>query len=243
MYSCLKYILRLAIPEKYFVKYEGEFRALLYPFYKGKICRCNICDAELRIFIKLKSGDLLCPKCGSLGRTRRLYKLLNEYIFKEGPQVLDFSPSRSLYRKLKSKKEICYYPTDFENEFLADYHFDITNIEIGNNFFDVVICYHILEHIEDDQTAIKELYRVLKPGGKLLVQTPFKEGDIYENPLITSTTDRLKHFGQEDHVRVYSPQGLAKRLSRSGFSVKTEKYSPDVELGLSENEIVLIATK
>lgn len=220
-----------------------KFRALLYPFYKGNNCRCNLCGAQLKTFIKLNSGDLLCPKCGALGRTRRLYILLNKSFLIKGHQILDFSPSRSLYRKLKSKKEINYYPTDFENEFLADYHFDITNIEIEDNFFDVITCYHILEHIEDDHNAIEELYRVLKPRGKLLVQTPFKDGDIYENPLITSKADRLKHFGQEDHVRVYSPQGLAKRLSRSGFSVKIEKYSADVELGLSENEIVLIATK
>ena len=38
--------------------------------------------------------------------------------------------------------------------------------------FDLVLCNHVLEHIEDDQVAIKELARVLRPGGIAILQAP-----------------------------------------------------------------------
>ena len=75
-------------------------------------------------------------------------------------KILHFSPARSIYRIFKKMKPIDYYSTDYENEFLADYNFDITNINQDANKFDVIICYHILEYILDDKKAISELYRV-----------------------------------------------------------------------------------
>ena len=68
----------------------------------------------------------------------------------------------------KKEKDIDYFSSDFANNFLADYNIDITNINQESEKFDTIICYHILEHIIDDQKAIAELYRVLKPDGKLL---------------------------------------------------------------------------
>jgi 2-polyprenyl-3-methyl-5-hydroxy-6-metoxy-1,4-benzoquinol methylase len=139
-----------------------------------------------------------------------------------------------------------YITSDYEDEFIADHRFDITNINQKEASFDTIICFHVLEHIPDDRKALQELYRVAKPNANVLIQTPFKEGDIYENLAITSPEDRLKHFGQEDHVRVYSPEGLKTRLTQVGFTVKTLSFCPendDVHFGYSSPEIVLIATK
>ena len=158
----------------------------------------------------------ICPFCGSLSRTRRLWKLLFEDLNIKG-KVLHFSPSRSLYRRLKKIETIDYISTDFENEFLADQKYDITKLEIADNQFDFIICYHILEHIENDGQAMKELFRVLKPGGVAIIQTPFKEGEIYENDKIISPEDRKIHFHQEDHVRIYSVEGLKKSFGKSRF--------------------------
>ena len=112
--------------------------------------------------------------------------------------------------------------------------------------FDTIICYHILEHVADDLKAISELYRVLKPQGTILIQTPFKEGEIYEDYSIVSQKDREQHFGQKDHVRVYSAEGLKKRLKNAGFNVfiKTfNKGKEDFYHGFKSPETVLIATK
>jgi len=98
-------------------------------------------------------------------------------------------------------------------EFDADKHYNITNISESDNSFDLIICYHILEHIEDDHAAMKELYRVLKKGGSCIIQTPFKDGEISEDDKIKTAEDRIKYFGQEDHQRIYSVDGLKERFS------------------------------
>ena len=63
----------------------------------------------------------------------------------------------------------------------------------------------MLEHIIDDIKAMREIYRVLKPGGKAVLQVPinFKNKKSYEDYNITSPRERNQHFGQYDHVRVY----------------------------------------
>jgi len=243
MYQFAKNIVRKIVPQKVLFENEIFFRKLLYPLYKGKNCKCNICNSELKHFEKLDNGNLLCPVCGSLPRSRRLNMLLNDKYLKPGFSVLDFSPSRALFRVLKKRKDILYFPTDFEDEFLADYHFDITKIDAEPEKFDLILCYHILEHIENDSAAMRELFRVLKKQGMALIQTPFKSGEIYEDFSIRSREERLKHFGQDDHVRIYSAEGLQKRLEDAGFSVATKTYGKDDYLGFSENERILVCRK
>ena len=245
MYSRIKKNIKALIPKQFLFKNELLFRSVYGIFFLGKNHQCNLCKHELKSFIKLENHDLLCPFCGSLSRNRRLWKLLNEENQITG-NILHFSPSRSLYRNLKKQNSINYYSTDFEDEFLADYKFDITNIEQESNKFDTIVCYHILEHILDDKKAISELYRVLKPNGTIFIQTPFKDGDIYENHCITLPEERLKHFGQEDHVRVYSINGLKKRLINGNFNVTEKSFTNEMDdffLGLNTSETILIATK
>jgi len=54
--------------------------------------------------------------------------------------------------------------------------YDITDLDIPDDSFDLIICYHILEHVEEDLKAMQELYRVMKKSGVCIIQTPFKEG-------------------------------------------------------------------
>lgn len=231
------------VPQQFLFENEVLLRSLIYPLYRGKNHACNLCKKHLKDFVLVENGNLVCPVCGSLPRTRRLWKLLHEKYLKPEIKILDFSPSRTLYRILKKDKSITYFSTDFENEFLADYRFDITNIDAESESFDLIICYHILEHIDNDQQAMRELFRVLKPDGTCLIQTPFKDGEIYEDFSITTQEDRSKHFGQDDHVRIYSVNGLKERLEKSGFLVDVQTFPKDHFLGLCENEHILFCTK
>ncbi len=247
MYNQLKTVVKTLIPNTFLFKNELFFRYFHGLFYKGKTYTCTICDHQSRKLLETLGSSQQCPFCGSLARTRRLYHLLNTEIGLTG-NVLHFSPARPLYRKIKQHKEITYHSTDFENEFLAEYRYDITQISVENDFFDRIICYHILEHIPDDHKAMRELYRVLKQGGVAIIQTPFKNGKIYENTSITTKIDRLKHFGQEDHVRIYSPEGLAGRLKNAGFEhIDIRNYSQhndlDILHGFEEGETIIIAQK
>lgn len=245
MYNSIKKSLKSIVPKQFLFKNELFLRSFYGVFYLGKKHQCNICEKKLKAFVTLENKDLLCPFCGSLSRNRRLWKILNDDNALNG-NVLHFSPSRNLYRRLKSDQNINYFSSDFENEFLADYKFDITKIPQSDETFDTIICYHILEHITDDQSAMSELYRVLKPNGTIYIQTPFKTGEIYEDNTVTSSKDRLKHFGQEDHVRIYSVEGLTERLKKASFKVEQklfEENEDDFYLGLKSSETVLIAKK
>ncbi|MCQ4142205.1 class I SAM-dependent methyltransferase [Chryseobacterium sp. EO14] len=243
MYNFLKSIIKSFIPQNILVKNEENFRKILKPFYKGENHQCNVCETKLKNFAKLNNGDLICPVCGSISRTRRLYKLLNEEFIVPDIAILDFSPFRILYRKWKKKNNIQYFATDFGTDFIADYRYDITAITCKDETFDLIICYHILEHIVDDKKAMSELYRVLKKNGTVLIQTPFKEGEIYEDYSIVTEKERLKHFGQEDHVRIYSVEGLETRLKETGFNMEIRIFDEDVYLGLQKNETVIICKK
>lgn len=244
MYNSIKKALKASIPKKFLFQNELFFRKFHCLFYIGNKHQCNICSQKLSRFINLNNSDFMCPSCGSLSRNRRLWHILNKQD-KKG-NWLHFSPSRSLYRTLKKDSNINYHSSDFENEFLADYKFNITSIDQPNNKFDVIICYHILEHIEKDSLAMKELYRVLKPDGRIYIQTPFKDGDIYEDDTITTPEAREEHFGQNDHVRIYSVKGLANRLESNGFKVSEKhfhKQESDSFFGYISPETVLIASK
>ena len=243
MYNTLKKKIKALIPEKFLFENELLFRSIYGMFYKGNNHQCNICNKKSKTFINLSNDDLLCPFCGSLSRTRRLFSLIRNNL--KG-NVLHFSPSRSIYRTLKKEKSITYFSTDFENQFLADYKYDITQIKQPKETFDLIICYHVLEHIVDDKKAMSELYRVLKPNGTIYIQTPFKEGDIYEDYSITSPLEREKHFGQNDHVRIYSIDGLTKRLENSGFKttiLNLKEDHTDVFNGFKSPETVITLTK
>jgi SAM-dependent methyltransferase len=244
MYQTFKKIITKVVSRKFIFEQEETLRSWYSIFYAGNKYECNICQKKLRKFITFSNEDSLCPNCGSLKRNRRLWSLLETELLVPNMSILDFSPSRCLYRKLKKMKTINYKSTDLSGDFIADHHFDITNLEITDNSLDLVICYHILEHVNDDIQAIKELFRVMKPGGKALIQTPFKDGNIYEDYSIVSDEERLKHFGQEDHVRIYSVSGLGKRLENCGFLVKIiEDSSTENKYDFDKKEIIILITK
>ena len=242
MYKALKKSVKTIIPDSILFQTEELLRWPIGLFYSGSKHQCPVCKHKLSKFILLDNGEAICPFCGSLPRTRRLWNLLFQ-VLKIKSKVLHFSPSRSLYRRLKKYEAIDYVSTDFENEFLADKKYDITKLEIESDQFDFIICYHILEHIENDVQAMKELFRVLKPGGTILIQTPFKKGEIYENENIKTPEDRKIHFHQEDHVRIYSVNGLKKRLKSVGFFVEVKDFEEDTFYGLKAGENVLFAKK
>ncbi len=224
MYHLAKKIAKTILPKSFLLNNEMLLRKLFSLKNRGNTYRCNVCDTGLKKFIQLDSGDHLCPVCGSRARSRRLYHLLLENQWLRGT-ILHFSPPRILYKKLKQLPEITYFATDYENEFTADYQYDITAIDCEDNTFDTIICYHVLEHISEDLKAMSELYRVLKPEGICLIQTPFKEGAIYEDDTIKTEEGRLEAFGQKDHVRIYSIESLQERLELSGFQVTVLQFT------------------
>ena len=95
-----------------------------------------------------------------------------------------------------------------------------------DNFFDFILCNHVLEHIVDDTKAMKELYRVLKRKGTAILQVPINVGRdrTFEDNNITTKKERIEKFGQYDHVREYGLD-YYKKLESIGFSVEKNNYA------------------
>jgi SAM-dependent methyltransferase len=88
-----------------------------------------------------------------------------------------------------------------------------------------VYCSHVLEHVEDDRRAMAELFRILRPGGWAFLSVPIHGARTIEDPAIALPADRLRAFGQEDHVRIYGNDGaFERRLEHVGFNVRAEAY-------------------
>ncbi len=244
MYEIIKNIIKRILPDRFLKSNEEFFRKLIAYSYKGNRYQCNICEFNLKSFVNMKNGDLLCPSCGSLPRNRRLWDLTKSE-FKD-KVVLHFSPPKSLKQNivnLNSAKE--YITSDFANEFESDYQLDITDIDLPDKCIDMIICFHVLEHVPNDTQAMMELYRVLRSGGKCYIQTPFKTGEIFEDESIESEEERLHHFGQKDHVRIYSISGLIERMENQGFVIENQTFQRDTESihGFNAEENILIGKK
>lgn len=243
MYEILKSIFKTVLPNSFLSKNEAFFRKLIAQRYAGNKYQCNICAFRLKEWVILERGDKLCPNCGSLPRTRRLSILLGEYDLR-GKALLHFSPPKALRNTLSQISELEYITTDFESEFEADKQYDITNIDSEDERFDLTICYHVLEHIVEDAKAIRELYRITKSDGVVIVQTPFHSEPTFEDEKINTSELRMKHYGQKDHVRIYNAEDLKKRLELGGFSVVLKKFAGSNSVhGLKKEDTILIANR
>jgi len=107
---------------------------------------------------------------------------------------------------------------------------DITDIQYPDGYFNVVYCSHVLEHVPDDRKALREFYRVLNPEGWAILLVPMSGEKTIEDPSITDPTERVRLFGQVDHVRMYG-RDYIDRLLEAGFKVKIETvpelFSPE----------------
>jgi hypothetical protein len=158
MYKVFKNIITIILPKKALFKNEEMLRSVYSLFYTGSDYCCPICSKQLSQFVNTKQNDSICPNCGSLQRNRRLWLLLESEFLKPRFKILDFSPSRCLYRKLKKRNDIEYVSTDLSGDFIADYQWDITKTGAADSFFDLIICYHVLEHVKEDTLAMRELF-------------------------------------------------------------------------------------
>jgi SAM-dependent methyltransferase len=174
--------------------------------------------------------NMLCPRCYSTDRDRLVYLFLKEKtgIFDgEYLKVLHIAPEGGLKHLLEKSENIDYQTGDkFESGYDGYYYdrdviqMDVTDLPFMENVFDLVICNHVLEHIHDDRKAMAEILRVLKPGGKAILQVPLsltlEKTD--ETPVETDE-ERKALFGQFDHVRLYGLD-YRERLEKAGFEVE-----------------------
>jgi len=135
-----------------------------------------------------------------------------------GKKMLHIGPEKQFETRLKKVPGLDYITADL-NKPDVTMRMDITNIQLPNDFFDVIFCSHVLEHIPDDRKAMQELCRVLKPTGWAVIMVPLRDEKTFEDHSITDPAERKRIFGEADHVRRYGLD-IKDRLEEAGFKVK-----------------------
>jgi SAM-dependent methyltransferase len=160
-----------------------------------------------------------------------------------GKRILHFAPEKALRQVLRHN--LGYETADLVQRDVT-HQADITRLPMPSETYEVVIANHVLEHIDDDRLAMRELFRVLQPGGIALLTVPINptREATYEDASITDPIERQAHFNARDHRRFYGLD-FATRLREVGFEVETFRVTPadEVTFGLLPMEGLYVATR
>ena len=177
IFGCKKIFLRIK-----YLKYKGAGYTCNYcgvsytkfaPWYPGKE---NI-DALSKYNVIAGYGEnIYCPQCLSTARERLLKLVTTGYIDINNKKILHISPEKNFYQFIKTKATVVsadYFPGFYMRIDPSVQFADATKLPYENDSFDIVIGNHIMEHIPNDQAAMKEIYRVIKPGGAAIFTNSF----------------------------------------------------------------------
>ena len=250
----MKYILKF-LPRKFLIKYSFLITPILRIIFRGKKYTDPIDDSNYSKFLsygyKTVRKNALCPGTLSLERHRLLWLYLDKEtdFLNSNLKVLHVAPEQVFYKKFKKLKNWEYFTFDL-NSPIADIKGDLTSTNFKDESFDLIICNHVLEHIEDDKSALNEIYRILKYNGKSILQVPInvKRKNTFEDSSIKSKNQREKYFGQYDHVREYGLD-FKDRIEEAGFEVEMINYSTKIsqdlviKYGLMKDDLIPIGKK
>lgn len=227
------------------LRYALKSNTRLFGAYYPRTCPVCHYSGRFYAYELPLTPDVLCPNCLSLERHRALAILAADERLLVDKDVLHFAPEPGISAFVTNQRPRSYKTADFMKP-NVDLKLDLQAIDLPDRSFDLVICCHVLEHVPDDRKALRELRRILRPQGFVLLMVPIVEGaeQTYENPSIVSEADRLIHFGQEDHLRWYG-RDLRDRIRDAGFSLREwESRDPHVlRNGLRRGERVFICAR
>lgn len=223
-FSCIFSMLR-------FTRYRMEM--LLFPEKKKVFCPC--CRIKLQFFSKgvfqsipkvynpsryeHTMQDVICPVCRALPRHRILALWFEKHLeLLHKADILYFAPDRSEMLWMQRNKVSC---TTADLYAKADLKLDIQKTGLPDNSYDVIVCNHVLEHVDDFRLALREMYRILRPGGSFICSFPMdpKVELLDEDSSVQTEEERIRRFGQNDHKRVFGMKS-DRFLTEAGFEVE-----------------------
>lgn len=172
-------------------------------------------------------------------RHRLAYLTATQLVELDFSHVLHVAPEPQMENFLRSRS-VDYLSVDlFATNVMAK--MDVTSLELEDESKTLIWMSHVLEHVERDDLAIAEMYRVLRPSGIAFIQVPIWRTSTYEDSSIKSEEERLQAFYQEDHVRLYGLD-IIDRFKKAGFEasvVRAQDFGPDK---LIENRLSFAST-
>lgn len=191
-----------------------------------------------------------CPNCFSTDKERLLFTYVKEFYGKNKlreSHVLHIAPENNLAKWLLSNS-LEYIAGD---AFLQDQQFevnvskvDIKKTSFPTDYFDLIICCHVICDIKEDSKAISELYRILSSDGVAILQVPITKDCATVVKDVHTKAEREEAYGYGYHERIYSQDDYVCRLRQAGFVVEIRNISKDFPLnGLNFNEDLYLCRK
>lgn len=192
--------------------------------YVGTKFRCSCCKSHLSGFLphgQPAEPQFLCPVCRSKPPHRLaalLFDLHPEW-FSRGGMLLHVAPEEELKIKLRARADVCgmtYLCGGITG--IGPEYIDLLNLPMEDQSVDLIYCCHVLNMVEDDLAAMREVRRVLRPSGVALLQVPaFYSGETTLESV--DEEDRKRKFSDPMMYRCYTDLDYVHRLNRCGFRV------------------------
>jgi SAM-dependent methyltransferase len=210
-----------------------------------QVFECPICSYEGPFATLFSFGGLrkyaVCPKCGSYERHRLQY-LVIKHCFESSVsreiRMLHFAPEEFL-RRIFSRQFAKYETADLFMEGV-DHKVDIQELPFEDASYDLVFASHVLEHIRDDRRAIKEIHRILRPGGRAVLAVPivcentieYSEPSPYEAGHVRAPgTDYFEKYKEYfERVKVYSSESFPRKHQVFVYEDRTKWPTPECPL-------------
>jgi len=245
------------LPRPLLIRLSYVFRVFAPLLYKGNKVECPVCEKQFRKFLSYGSNvvhrdNVLCPYDLTLERHRLMWLYLkneSDFFTADKLSLLHIAPEQCFHQRFKDQQNLDYLTADLVSP-IADMHFDLHDIPLEDNRFDVIFCNHVMEHVDDAHRCMSELYRVMKPGGWAIMQVPqdMTREETYEDRTIISPEEREQHYWQKDHVRLFG-KDYPQWLEKAGFTVdiafSDNPIAPELieRYRLQKSEILYIARK
>lgn len=200
----------------------------------------------------LNEEEYYCPDCGASDRDRLIVSFLEKEGLEEaaeGLKLLQIAPASAISRWIDIKcPHIQHDTTDLYMDRVT-FHSDIMDMHmVPDETYDVVICSHVLEHVQDDRKALGELKRILKPEGKVVFLVPIDLNvTCIDEEWGLSEAENWRRFGQGDHCRRYDKSGLIQRLEEQFYvhSLGKEYFGEELfaQRSLTDTSTLYVLTK
>lgn len=216
--------------------------------HRGQARQCPACQVEVSRFAPygvMRRKDAQCPRCGSLERHRALILYLRTDPALDPARVRTLAVAPDPYLEQASHGNPDYLSIDITPG-RAMRAMDLTELELPDDDRELVIVYHVLEHIPDDIAAMREITRVLRPTGRAILEVPMAGDQTDERFLDGPPEVRAEHYGQPDHVRLYGRRDFEERLRSVGLEPEAVRVGDVVpewveRAALDPNEVFHVA--
>lgn len=190
---------------------------------RGDVVYCVVCERWFRRFVPFRDRpEARCPWCHALERHRALWLVLRgtEGLFRDPTRLLHLAPELALELRFRAMP-IVYVRADYVGTGV-DVRLDVQRLPFMDQSFEGIVEVHVLQNVRDDRQALRELCRVLRPGGWLLVTEsvhPSRPETVEDRSIVDDPARRASRYGFEEYRRLYGTD-IAGRIREAGFLVE-----------------------